>query len=77
MDTVLRQPGWTARQIAAIVLCVMAAALLAGGLGGYLIHGTSTSVVTRTVQLPVAADNPALAPYFGTYRSSSGHIPGL
>jgi hypothetical protein len=77
MDAVLKGSGWTARQIVAIVIVVMAAALLAGGLGGYLIHGTGTSVVTRSVQLPAAAGNPSAVPYFGTDRTINRHIPGL
>jgi hypothetical protein len=76
MDAVLKGSGWTARQIVAIVIVVMAAALFAGGFGGYLIHGTSTSAVTR-VQLPAAAGDPAAVPYFGTDRAINRHIPGL
>lgn len=53
----------------------MAVAVVSGGLGGYLIRGTSTLVVTRTIHVPAAA--PVQAPYFNTDRSSAGQIPGL
>jgi hypothetical protein len=77
MEAVLRGSNWTARRFVAVVLFVMAAALLAGGFGGYAIHGGSTVVVTRTVQVPAAIVNSPAAPYFGTERDAHGHIPGL
>jgi hypothetical protein len=55
----------------------MAAALLAGGFGGYAIHGGTTVVVTRTVQAPTALTSSPAAPYFDTERDTHGRIPGL
>jgi len=75
MDAVSRHSSWTAGRVIAIALFLMAVAVVSGGLGGYLIRGTSTLVVTRTIHVPAAA--PVQAPYFNTDRSSAGQIPGL
>lgn len=76
MDAVYEGANWTRRRAVAIVLTVMAIALLAGGLGGYLFRGASTLVVTHALSAPVASA-PLTQPYFGTARTSAGFIPGL
>jgi hypothetical protein len=76
MDAVYEGANWTRRRAVAIVLTVMAVALLAGGLGGYLFRGASTLVVAHALSAPVACA-PLTQPYFGTARTSAGFIPGL
>jgi hypothetical protein len=81
MDTVAKGWNWSARRALAFALILAAAALIAGGLGGYLVRGASTLVVTHAVAAPVLAPAPAAttssASYFGVVRSAAGYIPGL
>lgn len=84
MDAVSERWQWTRRHLVAVLLGVMAVALLAGGTGGYLIKGATTLVLTRTVQVQAPVSHPSAQqatglhePYFGTSRTTDGHIPGL
>ncbi len=77
MDAMHNGVTWSRRRFTAVVISVMAAALLAGGWGGYLARGASTLIVTHTVSAPPAAPGSEAQPYFGTARTSAGFIPGL
>jgi hypothetical protein len=65
MDAVYRGVKWSKRRVVAIVMSVITAALLAGGLGGYLVRGASTLAVTHTVSALRAAPAPEAQPFPG------------
>lgn len=73
MEAVFR--GWDLgmRRAVAIFLALVAIAMLAGAVGGYLTRGTTTLVENHPIILPVA---PAAHPTADD-RTTGGYLPGL
>jgi hypothetical protein len=75
MEAVYEGWAWTSRRLIAVFLGLAFAALLAGGVGGYIVRGATTLVVTHTITKTVAIPSAPL--YSGAPRTSGGYIPGL
>jgi hypothetical protein len=76
MDAVYTGINWSVRRLAAIFAAVLVAALLAGGLGGYLIRGGASTVSTVARTTTVSA--PALSgPFTESHDGSAAAPAGL
>jgi hypothetical protein len=84
MSAVHKGLNWSARRAVAVLLGVMLPALLAGGAGGYLIRGSTTVVVTRSIPAeavhqeaaPAMPARPLNADSQGGYRVIEVTTPG-
>ena len=74
MDATHGISTWSPRRRAAAFASVTALAVIAGGTGGYLIHGTSTSTASAPVLAPVLLA-PAEPPRALNGDSASGYSP--
>src|SRR5579859_3301099 len=73
MEAVARRWDLGMRSVAAILLGLVAIAVLAGAVGGYLTRGTATYVVRPQINLTV----PQTAQVTSGVRTTGGYIPGL
>jgi len=74
MDAVYTGISWSTRRLAAIFAAVLVLALLAGGLGGYLIRGSASAVstATRTTSSAPALSGPFSEPHDGSAAAPAG-----
>lgn len=74
MDAVYKGLNWTTRRVIAVFVVVMVAALLAGGLGGYLIRGVS-ALAQGTTSVSVTQSHPLSAPFTEPHDSNQAPFP--
>ncbi len=76
MDAVYNGATRTTRRVVAIFMAVLVAALLAGGVGGYLIRGASTLVQGQASTTQLRAQAPALTgPFTEPHDGASIRAP--
>jgi hypothetical protein len=73
MEAISRSWDLSVRRAVALFLGLVATAMLAGAVGGYLTKGTTTYVVTHPIVGPVL---PTAQAMYGA-RTTAGYIPGL